>query len=83
MRRKAAAKKAAKPAAKPAAAKAPRAPKAGSKAETVVKMLTKKGGASRKDIVAAVDGWNVDLKQLCARKGLKLTKSADGIFSAK
>ena len=71
----------AKPAKKAKAEKKPRAPKAGSKSEIVVKMLSGKG-ATRKDIVAAVDGWNVDLKALCARKNLKLNKSKDGIYSA-
>jgi hypothetical protein len=37
--------------------------------------------ATRKGIIAATAGWNVDLK-FAARKGLKLTKSKNGIFSA-
>ena len=70
------AKKAAAP--KKAAASAPRA---GSKTETVLKMLKK--GATRAAIVEATDGWQVDLKQLAARKGLKLHKDADGVITAK
>ncbi|MET4513731.1 hypothetical protein ABIB81_003048 [Bradyrhizobium sp. I1.7.5] len=45
-------------------------------------MITKRGGAKRADIVAAVDGWNVDLRQLCARRGLKLRKLPDGNYTA-
>lgn len=79
--------KAEKPAKPKATAKAKPAkatkPKAGpSKSDIVVKMLGRKGGAKRADIVAAVDGWQVDLKQLCARRGLKLKRLADGNFIA-
>ncbi|MBO0757006.1 MAG: hypothetical protein J2P54_14185 [Bradyrhizobiaceae bacterium] len=57
---------------KPAAA-------AGSKSETVLAMLKK--GATRAQIVEAT-GWQVDLKQFAKRKGLKLTKNADGVIKA-
>lgn len=74
---------------KPAAAKV-RKSKAGkpakadgpSKSDIAVKMLQRKGGAARKDIVEACGGWGVDLKQLCARRGLKLRKLADGNYHA-
>lgn len=76
----AAAKKAAKPAAKKAAAaKAPRETRKGSKTEQVLAMLRK--GATRAAIVEAT-GWSVDLKQLAARKGLKLRKDAEGVITA-
>lgn len=77
---KPAAKKAApaKPAAKKAAAPAKRD---GSKVATVIAMLTGKKPTTRKAIVEAT-GWQVDLKALCARKGMKLKKAADGTLSA-
>jgi hypothetical protein len=77
--KKAAGKKAPKKAAKaPAPKKAPK--KEGpSKTETVIKMLRK--GSTRAAIVEAT-GWQVDLKALAARKGLKLKKDADGVITA-
>jgi hypothetical protein len=76
--KKAAAKKA--PAKKAAAKKAgPAKTRDGSKTEKVLAMLKK--GATRSAIVEAT-GWNVDLKQLAARKGLKLKKDAEGIITA-
>lgn len=76
--------KAEKPAKPKASAKPAKAtkPKAGSKSDVAVKMLGRKGGAARKAIVAACGGWQVDLKQLCARRGLKLKRLADGNFIA-
>ncbi|UFW88952.1 hypothetical protein BjapCC829_10805 [Bradyrhizobium barranii] len=73
--------KAEKPA-KPKASAKPTKPKAGSKSDIAVKMLGRKGGAARKAIVEACGGWQVDLKQLCARRGLKLKRLADGNFIA-
>ena len=49
------------------------------KTETVIRMLRK--GATRIAIVEAT-GWQVDLKQLAARKGLKLKKNAEGVIRA-
>jgi outer membrane biosynthesis protein TonB len=78
--KKAAPKKA--PAPKARAAKGePAATRTGSKTEIVLKMLKK--GATRAAIVEATDGWQVDLKQLATRKGLKLHKDADGVITAK
>ncbi|MCS3496194.1 hypothetical protein M2189_004846 [Bradyrhizobium japonicum] len=76
--------KAEKPAKPKASAKPAKAtkPKAGSKSNIAVKMLGRKGGAARKAIVEACGGWQVDLKQLCARRGLKLQRLADGNFIA-
>ena len=51
------------------------------KTEKVIRMLKK--GATRPAIVKATGGWNVDLKQLAARKGLKLRKNDEGIITAK
>lgn len=70
-------KKTAKP--KPAAKAKADGP---SKSDIAVRMLRRKGGAARKDIVAACGGWGVDLKQLAARRGLKLKRLGDGNFAA-
>jgi Meckel syndrome type 1 protein len=74
---KATAKAAPKAAAK---TKTPKAAAAGSKTEQVLAMLKK--GATRTAIVEAT-GWQVDLKQLAARKGLKLSKDKDGVITAR
>ncbi|MGY3272837.1 hypothetical protein [Bradyrhizobium sp. S3.7.6] len=68
-------------AAKPARAVKPKAD-GPSKSDIAVKMLGRKGGAARKAIVEAIGGWQVDLKQLCVRRGLKLKRLADGNFIA-
>lgn len=52
----------------------------GSKTDKVIAMLRK--GSTRAAIVEATGGWQVDLKQLAARKGLKLTKNKDGVITA-
>ena len=79
---KPAAKKPAKaitPKVKPAPAKA----KGGeSKADIALKMLTRKQGATRKQIVEACGGWGIDIAQFAARKGLKMRKDADGVITA-
>lgn len=77
--KKAAPKKAAKGKAKAKAVKAPRETRKGSKTETVIAML-RKGKHTRADIVEAT-GWQVDLKALAARKGLRLKKDAEGVLS--
>lgn len=64
-------------AAKPAKAK----PKAGSKADIALRMLTASKGTTRAAIVEAT-GWGIDVKQFCARKSLKLRKTADGTLFA-
>jgi hypothetical protein len=51
----------------------------GSKTEQVLAMLAK--GATRKQIVEKT-GWQVDLKQFAARKGLILKKDAQGVITA-
>jgi hypothetical protein len=38
-------------------------------------------GSTRAAIVKAT-GWQVDLKQLAARKGLKLKQNAEGVITA-
>jgi nucleoid-associated protein YgaU len=70
-----------KPAKKAAAKKAADGKRDGSKVATVIAMLTGKKPVLRKAIVEAT-GWQVDLKALCARKGMKLKKHPDGTFSA-
>jgi hypothetical protein len=70
-----------KPAKKAAAKKAAGGTRDGSKVATVIAMLTGKKPVARKAIVEAT-GWQVDLKALCARKGMKLKKHPDGTFSA-
>jgi hypothetical protein len=52
----------------------------GTKTAKVLAMLKK--GATRQAIVKATD-WQVDLKQLAARKGLKLRTDAAGLITAK
>ncbi|MBR0823748.1 hypothetical protein [Bradyrhizobium liaoningense] len=64
-------------AAKPAKAK----PKAGSKAEIALRMLTASKGTTRAAIIEAT-GWKIDVKQFAQRKGLKLRKLADGTLLA-
>jgi hypothetical protein len=72
--------KAAKPAkaakAKPAAKEGP------SKVDTVIKMLTGKKAVTRKDIAEAVEWPSINIKAICARKGMKLKQAADGTLSA-
>jgi hypothetical protein len=76
-----AAKKAkAKPAAKKAAAPAKK--RDGSKVEIVIAMLTGKKAVTRKDIAEATDWPSINIKAICARKGMKLKKNADGTLSA-
>jgi hypothetical protein len=83
--------KAAKPAkapakkakAKPAAKKAATPKKdGGSKVEIVIAMLTGKKAVTRKDIAEATEWPSINIKAICARKGMKLKKSADGTLSA-
>ena len=66
------------PKAAPAKKTAPKT-RDGSKTEKVIAMLRK--GATCKAIVEAA-GWQVDLKQLAARKNLKLKKNAEGVIRA-
>jgi hypothetical protein len=51
----------------------------GSKTEKVIAML--RNGATRLAIIEAT-GWQVDLKQLAARKGLRLKKDKAGVIRA-
>ena len=51
------------------------------KTKTAIVLSMLKKGATRKAIVEKT-GWQVDLKQLAARKGLKLKKNAEGIIRA-
>jgi hypothetical protein len=79
--------KAEKPAkAKPAKAAKPAKPKPAkegpSKVETVIKMLTGKKAVTRKDIAEAVEWPSINIKAICARKGMKLKQAADGTLSA-
>jgi hypothetical protein len=75
--------KAAKPA-KPAkpAKKAKAAKKDGSKVAIVIAMLTGKKAVTRKDIAAATEWPSINIKAICARKGMKLKQYADGTLSA-
>lgn len=74
--------KAAKPKAKkkPAAKKAKPAGK--SKVEIVIAMLTGRKAITRKDIAEAVEWPSINIKAICARKGMKLRQAADGTLSA-
>lgn len=77
--------KVAKPAKKAKAAKPAKAKPAKegpSKVETVIKMLTGKKAVTRKDIAEAVDWPSINIKAICARKGMKLKQAADGTLSA-
>jgi hypothetical protein len=79
--------KAEKPAkAKPAKAAKPAKPKPAkegpSKVDTVIKMLTGKKAVTRKDIAEAVEWPSINIKAICARKGMKLKQAADGTLSA-
>ncbi|SIO50062.1 hypothetical protein SAMN05443247_06621 [Bradyrhizobium erythrophlei] len=82
--------KAAKPAkapakkakAKPAAKKTAAAKRDGSKVEIVIAMLTGKKAVTRKDIAEATEWPSINIKAICARKGMKLKKNADGTLSA-
>lgn len=70
-------------AAKPAkAAKAKPAKEGPSKVDTVIKMLTGKKAVTRKDIAEAVEWPSINIKAICARKGMKLKQAADGTLSA-
>ena len=81
--KKAAAKPAKKAKAKPAAKKAATPKKdGGSKVEIVIAMLTGKKAVTRKDIAEATEWPSINIKAICARKGMKLKKSADGTLSA-
>lgn len=70
-----------KAAVKKTAAKTAKKAAGESKTATVIKMLTGAKKVTRADIVAAT-GWQVDLKALCARKGMRLKKDAEGYVSA-
>ena len=77
--------KAAKPAKKAKAAKPAKAKPAKegpSKVDTVIKMLTGKKAVTRKDIAEAVEWPSINIKAICARKGMKLKQAADGTLSA-
>ncbi|WP_166304690.1 hypothetical protein [Bradyrhizobium sp. 2S1] len=78
--RPAKAKSARKAKAKPAAKKA--AKREGSKVEIVIAMLTGKKAVTRKDIAEATEWPSINIKAICARKGMKLKKAADGTLSA-
>jgi hypothetical protein len=73
----------AKPAktAKPAKAKAAKK-SGGSKVEIVIAMLTGKKAVTRKDITEATEWPSINIKAICARKGMKLKQAADGTLSA-
>jgi hypothetical protein len=77
--------KAAKPV-KPAKAKAAAKPKAKpegkSKVEIVIAMLTGRKAITRRDIAEAVEWPSINIKAICARKGMKLRQAADGTLSA-
>jgi len=73
--------KAAKPA-KPKPAKPKPAKEGPSKVDTVIKMLTGKKAVTRKDIAEAVEWPSINIKAICARKGMKLKQAADGTLSA-
>jgi len=84
---KPAAKAKAEPKAKPAkAAKAKPAKKAKpegkSKVEQVIALLTGRKAVTRKDIAEAVEWPSINIKAICARKGMKLKQAADGTLSA-
>lgn len=81
--KKAKPEKAAKPAKKAKAAKPAKAAKeGGSKVDIVIKMLLGKKAVTRKDIAEAVDWPSINIKAICARKGMKLKQAADGTLSA-
>ena len=69
-----------KPAAK--ASKVAKKPAGDTKAAIAYRMLTSAKGTTRAAIVEACDGWGIDVKQFCARKGLKLWNGADGTLFA-
>jgi hypothetical protein len=73
-------------AARPAKAAKPAKPKPAkegpSKVDTVIKMLTGKKAVTRKDIAEAVEWPSINIKAICARKGMKLKQAADGTLSA-
>lgn len=66
--------------AKPAAKKAK--PEGKSKVEIVVAMLTGRKAVTRKDIAEAVEWPSINIKAICARKGMKLKQANDGTLSA-
>ena len=72
--------KAATPA-KPAKA-AKTKPEGKSKVEIVIAMLTGRKAVTRKDIAEAVQWPSINVKAICARKGMKLKQAADGTLSA-
>lgn len=72
--------KAAKPA-KPAKAAKTKA-EGKSKVEIVIAMLTGRKAVTRKDIAEAVQWPSINVKAICARKGMKLKQAADGTLSA-
>jgi hypothetical protein len=84
--------KAAKPAKKAKAAKPAKAAKAKpakkakpegkSKVDIVIKMLTGAKAVTRKDIAEAVAWPSINIKAICARKGMKLKQEKDGTLSA-
>lgn len=81
--------KAAKPEKKAKPAKAAKAkpakkakPEGKSKVDIVVAMLTGKKAVTRKDIAEAVEWPSINIKAICARKGMKLKQAADGTLSA-
>jgi hypothetical protein len=81
--------KAAKPAKKAKAAKPAKAkpakkakPEGKSKVDIVIKMLTGSKAVTRKDIAEAVEWPSINIKAICARKGMKLKQAADGTLSA-
>ncbi|KYK50017.1 hypothetical protein A1D31_22150 [Bradyrhizobium liaoningense] len=76
--------KQAKPAKKAKAAKPAKKPKAEgkSKVDIVIKMLTGAKAVTRKDIAEAVEWPSINIKAICARKGMKLKHEKDGTLSA-
>lgn len=54
----------------------------GSKSETIMRLLTQKGGTTRREIVEATNWPSINLNTLLARKGMKLVKGAEGNLSA-
>ncbi|WP_187435503.1 hypothetical protein, partial [Bradyrhizobium cytisi] len=53
-----------------------------SKVEIVIAMLTGRKAVTRKDIAEAVEWPSINIKAICARKGMKLKMEKDGTLSA-
>ena len=74
--------KAAKPAKAGEGSRKKAKPEGKSKVEIVIAMLTGKKAVTRKDIAEAVQWPSINVKAICARKGMKLKQAADGTLSA-